>query len=360
MSTVSLRNLSKRFGEVKVIENINLEVKDGEFVSFLGPSGCGKTTTLRLIAGFDRATEGEIYFGDRVITSVKQNIFLPPEARNIGMVFQNYAVWPHMNVFANVAYPLRIKKLPAREIKERVNSCLALVKLDQLAGRYPHQLSGGQQQRVALARALVMEPDVMLLDEPLSNLDAKLREDMRFEIKYLQKKLGFTIIYVTHDQAEAMAMSDRIMLLYDNKIQQLDSPRHMYEKPGNKFVADFIGLINFLEAEIVDVKQDQQDGRLGLVRFSGIDDQTELWVRLGEIAPGKVIFAARPENVKLSPETGGKVSGKIAKKVYLGNIIDYRVRLGDVEIRVELPSTMEFEIDQPVGLSFEQEIIFTL
>ncbi|MDD4479781.1 MAG: ABC transporter ATP-binding protein, partial [Mesotoga sp.] len=252
MSKVVLKGLSKSFGEVNVVNNIDLEINDREFLSFLGPSGCGKTTTLRMIAGFDMPTTGEIFIGERLVSSVDKKIFVPPEERNVGMVFQNYAVWPHMDVFKNVAYPLKIKKTGADEMKERVLKVLSMVKLTGMEKRYPHQLSGGQQQRVALARALVMEPDVMLLDEPLSNLDAKLREEMRFEIKDIQRRIGVTIIYVTHDQAEAMAMSDRILLLHNARVQQLGTPRDLYERPENQFVADFIGLINFLKIDVAD------------------------------------------------------------------------------------------------------------
>ncbi|NLT46298.1 MAG: ABC transporter ATP-binding protein, partial [Thermotogaceae bacterium] len=208
MSRVVLKNLSKSFGEVNVVNDISLEIIDHEFLSFLGPSGCGKTTTLRMIAGFDMPTVGEIFIGDLLVSSAEKKVFVPPEDRNVGMVFQNYAVWPHMDVFKNVAYPLKISKVKSADIRDRVMRVLSLVKLKGMESRYPHQLSGGQQQRVALARALIMEPDVMLLDEPLSNLDAKLREEMRFEIKDIQRRIGVTIIYVTHDQAEAMAMSD--------------------------------------------------------------------------------------------------------------------------------------------------------
>jgi iron(III) transport system ATP-binding protein len=227
MSKVVLKGLSKSFGDVNVVNNIDLEIKDHEFLSFLGPSGCGKTTTLRMIAGFDMPTTGEIFIGERLVSSVEKKIFVPPEERNVGMVFQNYAVWPHMDVFKNVAYPLKIKKTGAEEMKERVMKVLSMVKLTGMEKRYPHQLSGGQQQRVALARALVMEPDVMLLDEPLSNLDSKLREEMRFEIKDIQRRIGVTIIYVTHDQAEAMAMSDRILLLHNARVQQLGTPKEI-------------------------------------------------------------------------------------------------------------------------------------
>jgi len=225
MATVRLIGIRKEFGDVVAVDQFTVDIADGEFVSFLGPSGCGKTTTLRMIAGFDMPTSGDIFIGDALMSSVERNIFAAPEERNIGMVFQNYAVWPHMTVFDNIAYPLKIKKEKRNIRQNKVEQSLSLVGLEGFGERYPHQLSGGQQQRVALARALIMNPEVMLLDEPLSNLDAKLREEMRFEIKDLQKKTEVTIIYVTHDQAEAMVMSDRIVVMNAGYIQQVDSQR---------------------------------------------------------------------------------------------------------------------------------------
>ncbi len=355
MSRVVLKNLSKSFGEVNVVNNINLEIIDHEFLSFLGPSGCGKTTTLRMIAGFDMPTSGEIFIGDRLVSSVEKKIFVPPEDRNVGMVFQNYAVWPHMNVFKNVAYPLKIKKVKTAQIRDRVMRVLSLVKLKGMENRYPHQLSGGQQQRVALARALIMEPDVMLLDEPLSNLDAKLREEMRFEIKDIQRRIGVTIIYVTHDQAEAMAMSDRILLLHEASVQQLGTPRDLYEKPENQFVADFIGLINFLRVELVTKK----DGVYARFINAYEDACFEIKYDSRELTAGEqCVFSVRPENVKLVPPEEGCVTGKVKKKVYLGNIFDYRIALGKEEIRVEAPSTERYDINEVVGLNFTDYVIF--
>ena len=213
MAEVRIEHVFKRFGAVTAVNDFDLVVKDGEFVSILGPSGCGKTTTLRMIAGFERATEGEIYIGDHCVSSSVKGSFAPPEKRDIGMVFQSYAVWPHMTVAENVGYPLKIQKVDKKEREERVQKMLELVHLGEYSKRYPHQLSGGQQQRVALARALVAQPGLLLLDEPLSNLDAKLRESMRFEILAIQKELGITVVYVTHDQGEAMAMSDRVVVM---------------------------------------------------------------------------------------------------------------------------------------------------
>ncbi len=348
MSSVVLKALGKSFGAVTVVKDINLEIQDKEFVSFLGPSGCGKTTTLRMIAGFDPPSMGEISIGGRVVSSVKERIFVPPEERKIGMVFQNYAVWPHMNVFGNVAYPLKIKRLPSARIRERVLATLELVQMKDLERRYPHQLSGGQQQRVALARALVMEPEVMLLDEPLSNLDAKLREEMRFEIKDLQKRTGVTIVYVTHDQAEAMAMSDRIMLLNAATIQQVGLPRQLYQSPANRFVADFIGLINLIPAE----------ASAGALYLRCCRDQGPVPATVPAGLTGACLFAVRPENVKLVPPDQAGLRGHVAKKVYLGNLIDYRVDLGGTLVRVEAPQSLEIEIGNEVGLAFERTVVF--
>ena len=224
MAQVRIEHIFKRFGGVTAVNDFDLVVEDGEFVSILGPSGCGKTTTLRMVAGFERATEGEIYIGDECVSSSLKNKFVPPEKRDIGMVFQSYAVWPHMTVLDNVGYPLKIQKVAKEDRIKRVKEMLALVHLEEYAERYPHQLSGGQQQRVALARALVARPGLLLLDEPLSNLDAKLRESMRFEILALQKELGITVVYVTHDQGEAMAMSDRIVVMSKGFVQQIGAP----------------------------------------------------------------------------------------------------------------------------------------
>ena len=244
MGTVTLKHISKAFGGSLVVQDLNEVIRDGEFVTLLGPSGCGKTTILRMIAGFEKPTEGEIWFDDRLICGGKT--FVPPEKRGIGMVFQSYAVWPHMTVFDNVAYPLAVQKATKDEIRARTEEALRLMHLESYAERLPSQLSGGQQQRVALARALVAKPGLLLLDEPLSNLDAKLRESMRFEIKRLQETLGITVVYVTHDQTEAMAMSDRIFLINRGVVQQEGSPAEIYNQPKNPFVADFLGKVDFL------------------------------------------------------------------------------------------------------------------
>ena len=239
MSVITIDHVTKRFGKVEVLKDFSDEFRDGEFITLLGPSGCGKTTMLRMIAGFDRPTTGEIRIDGTVVSG--RDIFLPPEKRGIGMVFQSYAVWPHMNVYKNVAYPLKQKKLPKAEIQERTERILEAVHLAQYRDRMPAELSGGQQQRVALGRALVAEPSVLLLDEPLSNLDAKLREEMRFEIKELQQRMGITVVYVTHDQSEAMGMSDRVFVINAGVVQQVGGPMEIYQNPANAFVADFVG-----------------------------------------------------------------------------------------------------------------------
>ena len=249
MAKVVLQNIHKTFGRVPVINNCSLECRDGEFLTLLGPSGCGKTTLLRTIAGFISPDKGDIYFDDRRVNDV------PPNQRDTAMVFQSYALFPHMTVWDNVAFGPRMKRMPRRKIAERVEWALELVGLRGLEDRYPRMLSGGQQQRVALARALVMEPKVLLLDEPLSNLDAKLREKMRLEIKKLQQKLGITTIYVTHDQTEALAISDRIAILNQGSVLQVGRPEEVYRQPNCKFVANFIGLANFIRGKVTAVDE---------------------------------------------------------------------------------------------------------
>lgn len=240
MSTVSFKNVKKSFGSVDVIKGFDFDIQDGEFIAFLGPSGCGKTTCLRMVAGLEKNSSGAISIGDRIVSAPEEKINVPPEKRNVGMVFQSYAVWPHMNVFANIAYPLKVSGIEKNKLKERVENILHIVELSGLEQRMPNQLSGGQQQRVALARGLVAEPDVLLLDEPLSNLDAKLREKMRYDIRKIQKELKMTVIYVTHDQIEATEMSDRMVIMNKGEIVQAGPPAEVKSQPINEFVADFL------------------------------------------------------------------------------------------------------------------------
>ena len=317
MATVTIKNVTKAFGDNVVIRGFNETFRDGEFVTLLGPSGCGKTTILRMIAGFEHPTSGEVYIGDQLVSGEKT--FVPPEKRSIGMVFQSYAVWPHMNVFDNVAYPLTIKKTPKSEIRKSVERVLEIVHLSQYAQRLPSQLSGGQQQRVALARALVAAPDLLLLDEPLSNLDAKLRESMRFEIKEIQKKTGITVVYVTHDQTEAMTMSDRIFLINRGVVQQCGSPEEIYNRPANQFVADFLGKVDFFKGEV-------KDGR---IVFPAMGGQS---IAYDGPRTGRVDVAVRPENIIFSVD--GELHGILESQYYLGDVDDCRVRVGEAVVRV--------------------------
>lgn len=345
MSEVRIEHVFKRFGDVTAVSDFDLTVKDGEFVSLLGPSGCGKTTSLRMIAGFERATEGEIYIGDHCVSSHIKNTFVPPEKRDIGMVFQSYAVWPHMTVTENVAYPLEIQKVPKEERAARVAEMLKLVHLDEYGSRYPHQLSGGQQQRVALARALVMRPGLLLLDEPLSNLDAKLRESMRFEISSIQKELGITVIYVTHDQSEAMTMSDRVVVMSRGVIQQIGTPYEIYRNPANKMVADFIGLVNFVEGEVQGDRVYISGTGVSFPNTSGIT--------------GSATIAVRPENITMS-RTSGTIEGTLVHRFYLGDAVDYRVQCKHHVIRVIVKGAelKEFTDGEKVYLDFDKIMVF--
>ena len=300
MSTVTIKNLTKSFGSSQVLKEFNEVFRDGEFVTLLGPSGCGKTTMLRMIAGFEIPTTGEIWIDDKLVSGGKT--FLPPEKRDIGMVFQSYAVWPHMNVFDNVAYPLQIKHVKREEIRTRVDKILETVHLSRYADRLPNQLSGGQQQRIALARALVAEPNLLLLDEPLSNLDAKLRESMRFEIKEITKSLGISVVYVTHDQTEAMAMSDRIFLINNGIVQQSGTPDEIYNHPANQFVADFLGKVDFFKGVA-------ENGTIHLSEWEA-DLQYPKMEQSGNIE-----VAIRPENIRISKESDG-IRGKLEKLYY--------------------------------------------
>lgn len=324
MSHLQLTNVTRRFGDVVAVDDLNLEIEKGECFSFLGPSGCGKTTTLRMIAGFEDLDEGEIRVGDKVFSSSYKKHYLPPEKRDFAMVFQAFAVWPHMNVFTNVAFPLQVKRLSRSEVAERTRRALQYTGLVKYERSYPNELSGGQQQRIALARAIALNPTVMLLDEPLSNLDPKLREEMRFEIKDLQKKLGFTIIFVTHDQSEAMALSDRMLVMSQGRVQQVGTPLDIYNKPANKFVFGFIGLSNFIPAEIID----------GKVYIEGNRQAGPLSGEVPAHVTGRLAtVACRPSEIEFVSDGG--VKGIIKRVSYLGDVVDYRVKVGEAEIRVQ-------------------------
>ncbi len=346
MSEVKIEHVFKRYGDITVVDDFNLEVKDGEFVSILGPSGCGKTTTLRMVAGFEKATEGRISIGNMVVSSSDEKIFVPPEKRGIGMVFQSYAVWPHMTVFDNVGYPLKIQKVPAEERKRRIEEMLELVHLAEYSQRFPSQLSGGQQQRVALARALVMRPGLLLLDEPLSNLDAKLRESMRFEISAIQKKMKITVIYVTHDQSEAMAMSDRVVVMSQGVVQQIGKPHDIYANPVNKMVADFIGLVNFETGEV----------RGDRVFLTGTDLS---FPNTANLKGPEATIAIRPENITIST-TGGALEGVVRHSFFLGDSTEFRVECGDHMFRISVKgaNTTLFPNGTKVFLDFNKVLLF--
>jgi iron(III) transport system ATP-binding protein len=328
-----VNRLVKRYGAVTAVSDVSFTVGPGEFISLLGPSGCGKTTTLRCIAGFEHPQEGSILVDGKAVTDPAAGIFTPPNRRQFGMVFQSYAIWPHMTVFNNVGYPLKVqRKYPRTEIRERVNEKLKVVGLANYEDRYPSQLSGGQQQRVALARALVMEPRVLLFDEPLSNLDAKLRERMRFELIEIQKQLGIPAVYVTHDQAEAMVMSDRIIVMDGGRVAQEGSPDEVYGRPASRFVADFIGLSNFLPAR---VESAADDGALivtsALGRHASAGNGTH---SQGD----EVLIAIRPERIELGPATGSpgySFETEVQRRYFLGPCTEYFLVVGDAVIRAQ-------------------------
>lgn len=353
---LTLENVTKVFpprggvSEVTAVHNVNLEIQKGELVTLLGPSGCGKTTTLRMIAGFEFPTAGDIILDGQSINS------LPPHKRDMSMVFQSYAIFPHLTVFENVAYGLNVKKLHQDEIKKRVDKVLDLVHLEGYGDRAPTQFSGGQQQRVALARALIMEPKVLLMDEPLSNLDAKLREEMRTEIRRIQKNLNITSVYVTHDQIEAMTLSDRIVVMNQGIIEQISTPVEMYRYPASRFVANFIGRANFVDA----VVQDQKADHLVVKSMGEVLKLTCLrqQFRAGDPA----ILIVRPEMIHVK-KSGGMYPGIIRRAVYLGNIIEY-----DVEVAGHLLTGAEtdpyatelFPEGEEVTVSFAEDSIQVL
>jgi iron(III) transport system ATP-binding protein len=347
---IQLEDIVKRFGTLEAVSHVSLEIRDGELFTLLGPSGCGKTTILRLIGGFHKPDNGEIYFDGKPVSSI------PPYERNIGMVFQNYALWPHMTISNNITYGLKLKKIPKAEIAEKVSNVLKLVNLSGLENRYPGQLSGGQQQRVALARALVLNPDVLLLDEPLSNLDAKIRVQVRAEIRKLQKELGITTIYVTHDQEEALTLSDRIAVINLGKLMQIGTPRNLYDRPKNPFVADFIGINNLIPGDVKEVnpvekRMTVQTNAGPLICFS--DDP----FKRGD----HCTISVRPETALISQlENRQKefncIAGTVSFAYYIGNTIRYDVEIDSgVLFKVDIQNPIEhkpFSMGEKVYVSF--------
>jgi len=347
---VTIQGVVKRFGVVTAVDAVDLTVADGELFTLLGPSGCGKTTLLRLLAGFYRPDGGTIRFGDRVVNG------LAPYERRIGMVFQNYALWPHMTVAENIGYGLRLRRLPGEEVARRLQEGLRKVNLTGFETRYPGQLSGGQQQRVALARALVLNPDILLLDEPLSNLDAKIRIQVRAEIRRLQRELAITTIYVTHDQEEALSLSDRVAVMRDGRVLQVGPPRELYERPRTRFVADFVGTNNLVPGE---VESRAAEGADLVVRTA----LGPLRAIANGVVSARCVLAVRPENVALGPAAtgeGNRVAGRVSLVSYLGSTVRYDVETdAGLVLKADIRDAWHHDplpVGRPVTLSFPSSV----
>jgi len=357
MPAVFVSELTKYFGTVVAVDGVSFTAADREITTLLGPSGCGKTTTLRCVAGLEKPEWGEIRIGDRVVNA--RGVFVPPEKRGVGMVFQSYAIWPHMTVFENIAYGLKIKGLPKQEIRERVKKALSLVRLEGFEDRPAPKLSGGQQQRVALARSLVMEPEVLLLDEPLSNLDFKLREAMRVELKEIQRRIGITTIYVTHDQTEALALSDTIIVMDKGKIMQIGTPKEIYRNPRNKIVADFIGQANFFEGRLLAKTED----RLGIIEtYEGITLTTPIpeHIKEGE----RLTISIRPEHIQLhtTKPTAEQniIQGRIVREVFQGNLTYYKIDVKGREITAQAEPDLTTPENTTIYITINPKHITTL
>jgi iron(III) transport system ATP-binding protein len=368
VSIVRVEHLEKKYGTVHAVKGISFDIKEGEFYTLLGPSGCGKTTTLRCLAGLERADGGEVFIKDRLVDNGR--VFVPPYQRPIGMVFQSYAIWPHMTVAGNVAFPLKNeRKYSAKEIEDKVNGALDLVQLTGLGNRPAPNLSGGQQQRLALARALVAAPSVLLLDEPLSNLDAKLREEMRLELKNLTRRLGITTFYVTHDQLEALVLSDRIALMRDGKIVEEGNQYDMYMVPKYNFTADFFGVNNILSGMVIQAdpvrKIAQLDLSLNTPVFAQIRDipvEPHQRVQVA-IRPENISFDSAPSMARASDQTREEVNilkGVVKEFAFLGDYVDYRIAVREKMIRVRAHPEMLFKENETVTLSFTSKHVCLL
>ena len=337
MSRIELRGINKYYGRNHVLKDINLVIEDGEFMTLLGPSGCGKTTTLRVVAGLEKPQEGYMYMGDREIVNAPEKFYEEPGKRHLNLVFQSYALWPHMTVFDNVAFGLEVAKVPKEEIRMKVENALKRMRIEAFIDRYPSELSGGQQQRVAIARAIVSEPEVLLLDEPLSNLDAKLRIEMRSAIRDVQKQVGITTVYVTHDQEEALAISDRIAVMKLGIIQQIGSPQDIYARPYNAFVSTFIGHSNLFFGTI------RKQGSVPSVVFEG-GYHVEMANLVDTVTEGqRVVVSVRPEEFSLNPEG---MECEIISRTFLGKYTNYFLRFGDGMVLEDQPS---IEYSQDLG-----------
>ncbi len=351
MAFLDLSNVRKSFAQSTAVENFNLEVERGEFISFLGPSGCGKTTTLRMIAGFETPTSGKIQINSVDVTNT------PPNQRQVGMVFQSYALFPNMTVSGNIGFGLKVKRQPESAIKSRVEEMLKIIHMAEFGGRYPYQMSGGQQQRVALARALAIQPQVLLLDEPLSALDAKIRVSLRNEIRAIQRQLGITTIYVTHDQEEALSLSDRVVVMSNGRIEQIGTPFEVYNFPTTRFVASFVGTLNVLSADVADAAS-------GRLRIDGQDIQAAKPV--AETVAGRpVSVALRPEVITLhgNGASGNHLSGTVDDVMFLGPTMRVKVRLRDQFLQFDEfnnPQLAPPQRGQPVTVSFPPEACLLL
>ena len=359
MSDVVLRldRVSRVFGTTKAVDEVSLEVNAGEVFTLLGPSGCGKTTTLRLIAGLERPDSGDIWLRDRRVASVSNRIFVPPHQRQMGMVFQSYAIWPHMNVAQNVGYPLRVRKVGRNEIKERVARTLALVGLEGLEERPAPLLSGGQQQRVALARALIYEPEVLLLDEPFSNLDTKLREQMRVEVKQLQQRIGVTVLFVTHDQTEALSLSDRIAVMELGHVIQVGAPKALYEAPAAPFVRDFLGKLLTFRGKVNKLSPD------GEIEVETADGGSTLMAggAMADLSEGDdVVLAVRPEDVDPVASSDGRsncVAGRIETLLFVGDHFECYLKLAGEPMMISLPRDTDRAEGDMIFLAMRKEAI---
>lgn len=348
MILAELKGISKYFGSVTAVDSLNLTVKQGEILAILGPSGCGKTTLLQIISGLEKADKGSIRIGSETIFSAENETFLNPELRQVALVFQKYALWPHYNVFQNISYPLKIKRLSKHTIKKEVAKVLQIIRLEGKEKRYPHELSGGEQQRVALARALVMKPKLLLLDEPLSNLDAKLREDMQEEIKRIQQDLNLTLIHVTHDQHEAMGIADRLAVMNNGKIIQIGTPRDLYEQPADAFVAQFIGVSNLLQARIKDNKQGRHMESTDGFIINNVDPYL--------YNSKDLTLSIRPEDIKID-RVHGDSSGRIIQLRYQGSIIDYEIATDKKLLHVRTSNQEHYESGEKVRFTLERATV---
>ena len=354
MTAIRVAGLRKLFGGAPAVDDVSFEVESGSILTLLGPSGCGKTTTLRMIAGLERPDAGEVRVGDRVVTSAEQGIHLPPDKRRIGMVFQSYAIWPHMNVFENIAFPLRGKRRPEAEIRDKVMTMLQSLGLEGLHDRPAPLLSGGQQQRVALGRALIGDPDVLLLDEPFSNLDARRRDEMRFELKEVQARVGVTTIFITHDQSEAMVLSDRVVVMNAGRIVQEGTPRTIYQQPSTRFVMEFLGQVDQLGARVTMAADGSPRARL--------DGAGDVEVALDASHPWQpdddVVLMLRSASVQVrAPNGSSGWQGRVLSRIYLGERTEYVVGVGAARVRAFGPASQPLDEGALVQLDFPAEAI---